>query len=226
MRRRSFFSFLLDTNLSPSSNNRPQSTYSESRIEFDTKHRPQGSVIDVAESEYRSRVQPNYRSVVGTTVDPPSHRPHFKTSSTHVDEFTVDVPTSRPVYKESVHVTGTTVDAPVARSSFHEKVDIVEETVDAPRYAQAPKSKMGYYDEDGKHYPLLVFSNPCAPHVGHTQVCSRRRQATTTLSVRDCTSWLTVLRTLKATTASRLLRSVSPAALMVRRRRAPMPPTR
>ncbi|KAG7291782.1 hypothetical protein NEMBOFW57_001802 [Staphylotrichum longicolle] len=132
---------------------RPQSTYSESRIEFDTKHRPHNSVIDVAESEYRSRVQPNYRkefSVTGSTVDGSGFRPSFK-ASTHVDEFTVDASAPRSTYKESVHVTGTTVDAPAPRSTYQEKVNIVEETVDAPRNASRRKqsSKMGYYDEDG-----------------------------------------------------------------------------
>jgi hypothetical protein len=162
-----FLFLLLTHNLSQ---HRPRSTYSESRIEFDTTHRPHNSVIDVAESEYRSRVQPNYRkefSVTGTTVDGPRFAPSFKASS-HVDEYTVDA-SSVPTYKESVQVTGTTVDPPAPRSTYYEKVDIVEETVDAPRY-KAPatkKSKMGYYDEDGKHDPLPPSSaclRRCRPH--------------------------------------------------------------
>ena len=162
------FPFLSQLTIHPS-DIRPQSTYSESHT--DKKHRTANTVIDVAESEYRSRVQPNYRnefSVVGTTVDAPSHRSSFKASS-HVDKYTVDSATPRPVYHESTHVTGTTVDTPAPRSSFHQKVDIVEETVDSSRYAPQPKqSKMGYYDEDGKHLPLSHLIPPPLPQSQHT----------------------------------------------------------
>src|SRR5690606_38297375 len=103
-------------------------------------------------------------------------------------------------------------------------VDIVEETVDSPRYAPQPKqSKMGYYDEDGKHPPPTPPSP--SPEPTH-QVCSRQHQATTTPSVLVCTRWLTVLRTLKAKTALRSATSVRPAAPVLRRLRAPTPPTR
>ncbi|KAJ4298672.1 hypothetical protein N0V88_003703 [Collariella sp. IMI 366227] len=147
---------------------RPQSTYSESHIQFDNSRRTHNSVIDVAESEYRSRVQPNYRkeiTVAGTTVDSPRFGPSYQpthvdvsTASTQVDQYTVDTPSSRPIYKESVHVTGTTVDTPAPRSTYHEKVDIVEETVETPRYPTTrQKSKMGY-----DHTP--VCSRPMPGH--------------------------------------------------------------
>ncbi|KAK4124833.1 hypothetical protein N657DRAFT_632782 [Parathielavia appendiculata] len=151
---------------------RPRSTYSESHIEIDTATRPHSSVIDVAESEYRSRFQPSYRkehSVTGTTVDVPRLAPGFKTTtSTHVDEYTVDAPRSVPVYKESVQVTGTTVDPPAPRSTYHEKVDIVEEIAEAPR-SKAPKqkSKMGYYDEDGHYHSFRQGLHKLADRVAH-----------------------------------------------------------
>ncbi|KAL2158446.1 hypothetical protein VTH06DRAFT_4494 [Thermothelomyces fergusii] len=141
---------------------RPHTTYSETRIEVDTEHHSHNSVIDVAESEYRARIQPNYRkepSVVGSTVDGSTFSHSSKASSiasSHTDVYTVDFPHHhRPVHKELVHVTGTTVDPPAPRSTYHEKVNIVEETVDAHRYLPAPpsnknnKDKMGFYDEQG-----------------------------------------------------------------------------
>ncbi|KAL2180976.1 uncharacterized protein P884DRAFT_274825 [Thermothelomyces heterothallicus CBS 202.75] len=157
---------------------RPQPTYSESRIEFDTEHRTHNSVIDVAESEYRARVQPNYRkeaSVVGTTVDGSrfSHsRKASSTTSTHTDEYTVDPPSHRPVYKkESVEVTGTTVDPPAPRSTYHEQVNIVEETVDARRYAPQPNNnnKMGYYDEDGHYHSFRHGLHKLADRIAHPE---------------------------------------------------------
>jgi len=83
-------------------------------------------------------------------VDGPGYRPSYSKATTQVDEYTVDGPSSRPVYKESVHVTGSTVDPPAPRSYYHDKVEIAEETVNAPRYpSRRHKSTMGYYDEDG-----------------------------------------------------------------------------
>ncbi|AEO65254.1 uncharacterized protein THITE_2086740 [Thermothielavioides terrestris NRRL 8126] len=156
---------------------RPKSTYSETRIEVDTTHRAHNTAIDVAESEYRSRFQPNYRkefSVTGSTVDGPGYNPTHKTS-THVDEYTVDGPRSRPVYKESVEVTGTTVDPPAPRSTYHEKVDIVEETVEVPRYpkAQPKKSKMGYYDEDGHYHSFRRGLHKLADRIAHPEAHER-----------------------------------------------------
>lgn len=148
---------------------KPQSSYAESRIEIDRSHRPHNTAIDVAEREYRSRFQPNYRDEVKvgstvdgfrsnhkesihfdeTTVDVPAPRSVFK-QSTYVDNTTVDAPRHTPVYKESVRVSESTVDVPAPRSTFTKVSKIVEETVDTPRYATPqPKSKMGYYDEDG-----------------------------------------------------------------------------
>ncbi|KAK4157006.1 hypothetical protein C8A00DRAFT_30099 [Chaetomidium leptoderma] len=181
---------------------KPHSSYSESRIEIDNTHRRPSSVVDVAESEYRSRVQPNYRkefSVAGTTVDPPAHR-HSHKARTHIDEFTVDASSSYPVFKESVHVTGTTVDTPAPRSSFHEKVSIVEETVDAHRHASPPKqSKMGYYDEDGHHHSFRQGLHKLADRIvhpeGHDRVEaseSRRPRASSTEGGSQATGNVTI----------------------------------
>ncbi|KAK0749372.1 hypothetical protein B0T18DRAFT_445236 [Schizothecium vesticola] len=152
---------------------RPQSSFTESRIEYDTNHKPHSSVIDVAEHEYRSRFQSNYSDEVpyaGTTVDVPSHRSSFKEPS-HFNHTTVDAPRNVPSYKESVRVAATTVDVPAPRSSYHKDVKITRETVDAPRYAPIPKtSKMGYYDEDGHyHHSLRKGLHKLADRVLHPE---------------------------------------------------------
>jgi hypothetical protein len=205
-------------------------------------------VIDAAESEYRSRVQSNYKepSVVGTTVttaDPPA--PRLLTykedkASTVVDDYTVDPPAApvRSVYKKTTSVVGTTVDPPrPPRLTRHQKVDIVEETVEAPRFET--KSKMGYYDEDGKLLTPRDALTPTAqlplPNllplpegdpsqdvavgcITHKCAHSTVNQATTTRSVLgctiSCTSWLTALPPMKAPTALR--RSSRPAPRLPR----------
>ncbi|KAK3310855.1 uncharacterized protein B0T15DRAFT_482047 [Chaetomium strumarium] len=135
---------------------RPKSTYSESRFEVDTRSNP-GTAIDVAESEYRSRFQPNYRkefSVAGTTVDLPPRLPTFKKAKTVVDVTTVDPPARLPTYKKAHTVVDAyTLDPPKPRSTYHEEVDIVEEIVEpASDPSEGRKSKMGYYEDDGHHH--------------------------------------------------------------------------
>ena len=95
-------------------------------------------------------------TAASTTVDAPRFGSSYQPASS-VDEFTVDASSPRADYTQSAYVTGTTVDAPApARSTYSQKVSIVEDTVDVPR-SKTKKSKMGYYDEDGKHslLPLL-----------------------------------------------------------------------
>ncbi|KAK0628551.1 hypothetical protein B0T17DRAFT_487652, partial [Bombardia bombarda] len=162
---------------------RPLSSYAGSRVEIDRTHRPHNSAIDVAEREYRSRFQPNYRDEVRvagttTTVDPPSHRPIYK-ESTHIDEITVDAPKrhhhhhhhTRPVYKESIRVSETTVDAPNPRPIYKKDVKFIEETVDTSSRYTAPttKSKMGYYDEDGHYHSFRHGVHKLADRVLHPQ---------------------------------------------------------
>lgn len=82
------------------------------------------------ERQYRSRVQPGFRS-----------------------DVTVDVPARRPQFQESIRVNETTVDPPSAfRPGPRSDVKVTEETVEFPqRYdPNAQNSRMGYYDEDGK----------------------------------------------------------------------------
>ncbi|KAK1758601.1 hypothetical protein QBC47DRAFT_358436 [Echria macrotheca] len=151
---------------------RPLSSYTESRIEIDKSHRPHNSVIDVAEREYRSRFQPNYRDevqVTGTTVDPPTNRSSFK-ESIRIDETTVDGPRNLPVHKETYRASESTVDAPRPRSAFHKSdIKITEETVDASSYIPSKKSKMGYYDEDGHYHSLRHGLHKLADRVLHPE---------------------------------------------------------
>ncbi|KAK4235840.1 hypothetical protein C8A03DRAFT_46083 [Achaetomium macrosporum] len=151
---------------------RPQSTYSESRFEVDTR-RTHNTAIDVAESEYRSRVQPNYRkefSVAGTTVDPP-RLPTYKKAKTVVDVTTVDPPARLPTYKKAHTVVDAyTVDPPKPRSTYHEKVDIVEEIVEPARYpSEGRESKMGYYDEDGHYHSFRHGLHKLADRIVHPE---------------------------------------------------------
>ncbi|KAK3330502.1 hypothetical protein B0H66DRAFT_635531 [Apodospora peruviana] len=172
---------------------RPKSSYSESRVEIDSTHRPHNSAIDVAEREYRSRFQPNYIDevrVTGTTVDGSVHRPAYKesihidattvdpprrpassyTESIHIDETTVDAPRYRPASKASSRVSESTIDLPAPRSHFHKDVSITEETVDYPRYAASrPKSKMGYYDEDGHYHSFRHGMHKMADRILHPE---------------------------------------------------------
>jgi hypothetical protein len=142
---------------------RPQlpqkSSYTESRIEIDSRHRPHTTALDVAESDYRSRVQSNYRSETGTTVDASSYRPApVKKAHSHVGDLTVGFPIkSTSVKKAPSHTDDFTVAAPRAsRTVIRKDVKIVEETVEPRSYtpttvsasSEASKAKMGYYDED------------------------------------------------------------------------------
>ncbi|KAK0703464.1 hypothetical protein B0T26DRAFT_744277 [Lasiosphaeria miniovina] len=151
---------------------RPESSYAESRIEFDTTHRPHNTVIDVAEREYRSRFQPNYREEVrvsGSTVDGSIRRPAYK-ETIHVDATTVDAPSYRPQYQQSTSVTGITVDPPAPRPVYHKDIKITEETVDAPRHAShRHQVKMGYYDEDGHHHSFRHGLHKLADRIVHPE---------------------------------------------------------
>merc|ERR1711977_721062 len=99
-------------------------------IEGPQRRRYEGTQIDVAEREYRSRFQPSYREETRfeATVDPPSFQPQQ--------------------YREEVRVSGTTVDPPHFSGPQREQVRFTEETVDPPRFSRK-SNKMGYYDEDG-----------------------------------------------------------------------------
>ncbi|TPX19014.1 uncharacterized protein E0L32_011331 [Thyridium curvatum] len=132
------------------------SSYSETHIETDrhSHHRDYSTPIDVAEREYRSRFQPNYREevhVTGSTVDGPRYPSYHQESASRVDDTTVDPPTQRPVY--------------------HKDVKITEETVEVPRYSNTPrqKSKMGYYDEDGHYHSFRHGIHKMADRMLHPE---------------------------------------------------------
>lgn len=143
----------------------PPSAFSKPRIEVGASSTTSShSAIDVAESEYRARVQRNFRKddqVAGTTVDGPGFAPSLvsRTSNTssskassHSD-VTVDPPARLPVVPKasSTPVDQYTVDTPAPLPTYPKKADIVEETVDVPRYpSDDKKSKMSYYDDDSK----------------------------------------------------------------------------
>lgn len=150
-------------------------THTETRVEVDRQSHI-GSAIDVAESEYRARFQPNYRkdfSVTGTTVDGTEFKSAtHKASSSHVEgttveltkfptfpkdpksvvEFTVDAPSTQKVHKETTVTVAdsTTVDPPRPPKKPQLKADLIEETVETSSRVSSKKSKMGYFDEQGK----------------------------------------------------------------------------
>lgn len=73
-------------------------------------------------------------------------------------ETTVETPLRRPVFKETVRHDEHIIEAPKIRPSVHQTVR-VDETVEidrSPRHKHHHKSKMGYYDEDGK-LPIFIF---------------------------------------------------------------------
>lgn len=82
---------------------RPRSDFHDTRIEFDHTHRPYQSAVDIAEREYRSRVQPTYREEIretGSTVDPPQPRSVFH-EDVKITEETVEAPRYDPTYQKS-----------------------------------------------------------------------------------------------------------------------------
>ena len=121
-------------------------------------YRPQYTAIDNIERAYRARSQSNYQdsaSTVGTTVTPPSSvgRSSYSDQSSSTGT-TIDLPTTRPSYTDQIQFTGTTVSPPKPPPSYHKETKTVEETVEYPQHTHsvAQKSRMGYYDEDGKFY--------------------------------------------------------------------------
>ncbi|KAK0101276.1 hypothetical protein ONS95_006455 [Cadophora gregata] len=118
-------------------------------IEGPQRRRYEGTQIDVAEREYRSRFQPSYREETRyeSTVDPPSFQPQQYREEVRVSGTTVDPPRFQATQREQVRFTEETVDPPrfqAQRSHVH----VTEETVDPPRFTRK-SDKMGYYDEDG-----------------------------------------------------------------------------
>ncbi|RYP37564.1 hypothetical protein DL767_002872 [Monosporascus sp. MG133] len=164
---------------------RPQ-TYStpHETVEVDESYRPHYSAIDNIERTYRARSQTGYEdsaSAVGTTVDPSPAR------SSHNElvrySGTADLPVSRPGYTDQVQfggsttsgstVSGYTVASSHSRSSQYKKPAVVEETREYPQHTHsvAQKSRMGYYDEDGRYHSfrkgLHKMADKLIPHRDH-----------------------------------------------------------
>ncbi|KAI1185198.1 hypothetical protein F5B17DRAFT_446160 [Nemania serpens] len=172
-----------------------ESTYSESSVKFDRKHKPHYSAIDRIEQEYRARVQPSvYKEeirVTGATVDTPV-KPSIFREEVRVTGPTVDTPVHRPQFDDHIAVTGATVDTPAHIPHYADKVSFTEETVDArpktttpsfqkdikitketveyPRHRHSSayqKSRMGYYDEDGHYHSFRHGLHKMADRVFH-----------------------------------------------------------
>ncbi|PBP15779.1 hypothetical protein BUE80_DR013522, partial [Diplocarpon rosae] len=117
------------------------------------RRRYEGTQIDIAEREYRSRFQPSYReeSRIGTTVDAPQFQPSHQ-ENVRVSGSTVDAPRfTAPKPQSHVRFAEETVDFPRAPKAQRSHVEFSQETVDPPRNHSR---KMGYYDEDGHYHSI------------------------------------------------------------------------
>ncbi|RYP62743.1 hypothetical protein DL771_009588 [Monosporascus sp. 5C6A] len=162
--------------------NRPQ-TYStpHETVEVDVNYRPQFSAIDNIERTYRARSQTGYEdsaSAVGTTVDTTVDPPPV-----HSHNELVHVSGTRPSYTDQVQfggsttsgstVSGYTVASSNSRTSQHKEPSVVEETSEYPRHTHSvvQKSRMGYYDEDGRYHSfrqgLHKMADKLIPHRDH-----------------------------------------------------------
>lgn len=152
---------------------RPHSTH-ETIVDYDRRPQAYSSPIDVAEREYRARVQPSFQETQKESYSyaveaPRRHTSSYSSKQAHVGS-TVEVPV-RPAksYYSSSHVAGTTVDVPKPVRSYSRHTTVVdetveprklpshkpsrgtsaEETVETRKYIpKQTKSKMGYYDDD------------------------------------------------------------------------------
>ncbi|SPJ84314.1 probable woronin body major protein precursor [Fusarium torulosum] len=100
--------------------------------------------------------RPQYQSketeINNFTVDGRSSRPQYNTTKkTEINNFTVDGRSSQPQYRDTktTQVNNFTVDTPVSRPSNKKDVRFSEETVETSKSDN--KSKMGYYDDDGRY---------------------------------------------------------------------------
>ncbi|KAE8454608.1 hypothetical protein EG329_000231 [Mollisiaceae sp. DMI_Dod_QoI] len=108
-----------------------------------------GTDIDVAEREYRSRVQPSYREdirVAGATVDPPRFQPSYR-EEVRVSGTTVDPPRPQSTFREEVRITGTTIDPPRPQSTYREEVRVSGSTVDPPTLRKPIRDQVRFTEE-------------------------------------------------------------------------------
>lgn len=116
---------------------RPRTTFSESSVDIDVRRDYYDSPIDIAEREYRTRYQPNYREEARTFADSTVDGGHFPQQQQQ-QSFSVE--------------DSTTVDAPLVQpqgSTFTRKTKVVEDIVEPSTFSRAKSNKMGYYDEEG-----------------------------------------------------------------------------
>ncbi|RYP89541.1 hypothetical protein DL770_004360 [Monosporascus sp. CRB-9-2] len=169
---------------------RPQ-TYStpHETVEVDESYRPHYSAIDNIERTYRARSQTGYEdsaSAVGTTVDTTVDPSPARSSHNELVPYTgttADLPVSRPGYTDQVQfggsttsgstVSGYTVASSHSRASQYKQPTVVEETREYPQHTHsvAQKSRMGYYDEDGRYHSfrkgLHKMADKLVPHRDH-----------------------------------------------------------
>ncbi|EPE05073.1 woronin body major protein [Ophiostoma piceae UAMH 11346] len=133
----------------------PRKTFSETTVDFDSRRTNYDSAIDVAEREYRTRYQPNYREEARTYSEP-----------------TVDSGRFAEQPQQSSFQDNTTVDASFVRpqgSSFTSKTKVTEEIIE-PSTTSRKSNKMGYYDEDGQYHSFRHGLHKLADRVLHPEV--------------------------------------------------------
>ncbi|KEZ39252.1 hypothetical protein SAPIO_CDS9923 [Scedosporium apiospermum] len=119
--------------------------FAETRVEVDHHHHYTASPVDIAEREYRSRVQPSY------AIEGAHYRPVQHTTTTRVEEYTVEPSKPSRVYRES------------------DRAYISKETVEPRRLTTTKKAKMGYYDEDGHYHSFRAGLHKLADKVVHPE---------------------------------------------------------
>ncbi|PKS09412.1 hypothetical protein jhhlp_004027 [Lomentospora prolificans] len=119
--------------------------FAETRVEVDHHHHYTASPVDIAEREYRSRIQPSSTFA----VEGAHYRPVQHTTTTHVEEYAVEPSKPSRIYR----------DADRAYSS--------KETVEPRRFTKP--SKMGYYDEDGHYHSFRQGLHRLADKIVHPE---------------------------------------------------------
>ncbi|CAI4211051.1 unnamed protein product [Parascedosporium putredinis] len=118
--------------------------FAETRVEVDHhNHYYAASPVDIAEREYRSRVQPSF------AVEGAHYRPVQHTTTTRVEEYTVEPSKPSRVHRDT-------------DSRYTSK-----ETVEPRKFTR--QSKMGYYDEDGHYHSFRHGLHKLADKIVHPE---------------------------------------------------------
>ncbi|OAA61643.1 Translation elongation factor IF5A [Niveomyces insectorum RCEF 264] len=130
---------------------------SQSTVDYDVRRQYYDSPIDVAEREYRSRYQPNFREearpFAGTTVDGARYpQPQQQQSTYSVDDSTIDP-------------------APLALppASSYRRETIEEDIVERSTVSRPRSTKMGYYDEEGNYHSFRAGVHKFADRLLHPE---------------------------------------------------------